>query len=424
MTPVALIACLALAANPPSATASAPAGPAYVIVFDFKCPANPAMGVQLADSVRTRLARAEEFKPLDRLTTQEVTPEGGLDLDSPDQKILPILKDNAAALAIVGVVQKAGETIRLEARCIDASGKAGWKNVFSDSTERARGEIARQLVEFLRNKAEWKPPEYGDQAEPKDFGKPLNVNGDFETGAAGWRGPDNVSSFLIPDPRTGHTGAILRLFTDLEREAWLKYQQDLRLGKADPQNPPKIGTVDNKYATVAGMEGVVYRSDWIAAKAGQRYWLTADMKGQTADIFFPKIFVKGFADQPTAPDGLSDVSLNDLKLSPADLAAMPKEKRDALVAEDAQKHPDRYRREVYRWYLACRDEDNTWRHFAAPFPPRGGLPANVQYLRIEILAYWPPGEFLFDNVHLYADPHQKGALPEEPARTPGKKSNP
>ena len=57
-----------------------------------------------------------------------------------------------------------------------------------------------QIVETLRGKAEWKPPQYGDQTEPNDFGPPLNVNGDFEQGPVGWEGPDGVSTFLIDGP--------------------------------------------------------------------------------------------------------------------------------------------------------------------------------------------------------------------------------
>ena len=72
----------------------------------------------------------------------------------------------------------------------------------------------------------------------------------------------------------------------------------------------------------------------------------------------------------------------------------------------------------FRWYLACRNEEDVWKHYAAPCPPRGGLPANVQWLQIQVYAYWPPGEFRFDNVSLYKDPAQKAPLPEEPMRTP------
>ncbi|HET6428733.1 MAG TPA: hypothetical protein VFJ30_10010 [Phycisphaerae bacterium] len=403
--------------------ASAEAPKKYVVVFDFECKDSPALGRQLADSVRLRLRRHEGYDVLDKLSTAEMTPAGGVGPETADAKVAGLLKDPfAAQVAVMGRLEKAGEGFRVQVRCVDiSSGKpVAWTKVFSDTTERARGLIAEQITQAVRGSAEWKPPEYGDEDEPKSFGKALNLSGDFES-EAGWQRPDNVSMRIVPDRRSGRGGNVLRLFTDLDREAWLKYQQDLRVGKADPSKPPEIGTVANKYATVAGLEGVHFRSQWIQAEPGKRYWLVADMKGKTAGIFFPKIFVKGFADFSALADGLSDVSLNEMGISPDALAKMPAGERTKLIAADAKAHPDRYRREVYRWYLACRNEENVWKHYAAPFPPRGGLPKIVQWLRIEVYAYWPPGEFLFDDVHLYADPRQKAPLPEVKARTPSYK---
>jgi len=396
--------------------------PRFVVVFDFTCARPAAYGRQLADSVRTRLGRhKKQFKVIDRLTTAELTPTAGVSGRTTDAKIIDLMKNRVGAhVAVFGDVQVLGGTVRAEIRCIDISGPKprAQTHVFSDNTERARGVIARQLVEAIRGEKEWAPPAYGDEDEPKTFGKALNLNGNFESDHDGWARPDNVSMKIVPDPRKGRKGKVLRLFTDLDRDKWLKYQKDIRLGRADPAKPPPIGTVDNKYATVAGLEGVHFRGAWIPAKAGQRYWLVADMKGQTAGIFFPKIFVKGFADFSAMADAISEVSLNEMKMSPDAFARLPAAKRRALIAADAKKHPDRYRREVFRWYLACRNQENVWKHYAAPVPPRGGLPKNVQFLRIDVYAYWPPGEFLFDDVHLYADPRQKAPLPEEKPRTP------
>jgi hypothetical protein len=108
-----------------------------------------------------------------------------------------------------------------------------------------------------------------------------------------------------------------------------------------------------------------------------------------------------------------------MNMTAQQFAKLPPARQKKLIADDAAKHPDRYRREVFRWYLACRNEEDTWKHYAAPCPPRGGLPASVQWLQIQVYAYWPPGEFRFDNVHLYKDPAQKAPLPEEPRKTPG-----
>ena len=416
---IAVLVALALAGA--AARADEPERVRHVVVFDFACAAGAPHGRQLADSIRVRLRRHAEYKVIDRLTTAELAGEGGVSLATPDAKVAGLLKDPfAAQMAVFGTVRKVGPAVTAEVRCIDISGKQpiSWTKRFSDDTERARGQIARQVVEALRSRGEWRPPEYGDEKKPENLGKPLNSNGDFESGDLGWERCDNVSTFLVADTRPGRKGKLLRIFTDLDREAWLKYRRDLRLGKADPSRPPKIGTVANKYATVAGLEGVHHRSRWIPARAGWRYWLLADMKGRTAGIFFPKIFVKGFADFSALADGLSEVSLHERKMTAGQFAALPKPRRAELIAEDVKAHPDRYRREVYRWYLACRNEEGLWKHYAAPFPPRGGLPKNVRWLRIEVYAYWPPGEYLFDDVLLYADPRLRGPVAEEKPRTP------
>ena len=65
----------------------------------------------------------------------------------------------------------------------------------------------------------------------------------------------------------------------------------------------------------------------------------------------------------------------------------------------------------------CKEAKGQWLHLSAPFPPRGGLPKNVKWLRVVVYAYWPPGDFVFDDVMLYKAPRQKAPQPEEKART-------
>lgn len=384
----------------------------YVAVVDFAGPES--LGKQLADSVRLKLRRYAEYEVIDPLSTAQAT--APLDAGEDHAKVTSLMKDKLGVnLILYGTCTADGAGASAHVSCIDLTGKEPrtWHKVFDDDTERARGLLSTQIVEELRSESQWRPPEYGDESEPKNFGKPLNASGDFES-PAGWEAPDRVSTFV--EPGKDVPSKILRVRTDLERDAWLEYQRKLRLGQTDPSHAPKLAA-DKSYDSVAGIEGVHFSSRWIDAKGGQRYWLAADMKGKTTDFFFPKIFVKGYADFSASADGLPELSLVERKLSPADFAAMPPAKRKALIAEDSKTHPDRYRREVYRWFLSCRNLDGNWQHYAAPFPPRGGLPANVQWFQVQVYAYWPPGEYLFDNVNLYADPNQTGPLPEESART-------
>jgi hypothetical protein len=400
-------------------------GKIYIAVIDFEtlgpAKARP-LGVQLADSVRLRLARHKGGaigvkEVIDKLTTREFS--GPISVKTDSGKVSAILADKLAVnMGIYGTVRTSGAAVSAEVCCvnlIDPKKPIVWRKKFADSSQRARGVIAQKIVEAALGAKEWRPPEYGDEAEPGKFGRPLNVNGDFETpGAKGWDAPDNAGTFIQADPRG--SGKVLRLQTDLERDKWYEYRRKLRLGLASPKNPPKLKT-DKSYGSVAGLEGVHYRSIWIKAAPGHRYWLVADMKGRTEGIFFPKIFVKGYMEWAQHADALSELSLVELKLTPAKFAALGAAERKKLIKADAARHPERYRRECFRWYLACRNEEGSWKHYAAPFPPRGGLPKNVKWFQIQIYAYWPPGAYLFDNVHMYDDPRQKAPLAEVKART-------
>jgi len=418
------VAALIVLFAPLRATAPPAKTKAYVVVFDFKTvPAGrgkASYGAQLADSVRLKLRRhkADGWEVIDRLSTQEFA--GALGIETDLKKVTAVMTDKLAAnVGVYGTVHKlAGGGAKAELRFVDLRTPKAPRiraGVFSDNTERARGIITTKIIETLVGKPEWRPPEYGDESEPKAFGKPLNANGDFESGPAGWEPPDNAATFIEPGPPG--RGKVLRLQTDLERDKYIAYRRALRFGLTTPDKPPTLKR-DTSYASLAGLEGVFHRAEWIKATPGQRYWLVADMKGKTVGIFFPKIFVKGFRDWSARTAGLPEASLAERKMTARQFADLTPAGRRMLVAEDAKKHPKRYLRECFRWYLACRNEQDVWTHYAAPFPPRGGLPKNVEWLQVQVYAYWPPGAFLFDNVHLYKDPRQKAPLPEEKPRTP------
>jgi len=415
---LAYVVLLAAAAAAPSRAGDA-AKPKtiYLAVLDFaSTPASA--GQKLADTLRVRLRRHEGYEVVSGLETREVA--RGLPVSTDPAKVRKLMADQLGVhVALYGSVERLGAGLAARVRCVDLTDPkkpGGWMKEFRDPTERARAVLSKQIVEEVRAEGEWQPPEYGDEPEPKsaDWGKPINVNGAFENGALGWERADNAATFLTAGP--AGRGTVLKITTNLERAPWMAYRRKLRFGQADPARPPKIGK-DDSYASVAGMEGVHFHGDWIDAKPGQRYWLLADMKGKTAGIFFPKIFVKGYLDCSAHATALPEHSLVERRMTAGQFADLPETKRKALVAADAKQHPERYRRECFRWYLSCRNEENVWKHYAAPFPPRGGLPANVQWFRVVIYAYWPPGDFVFDNVILHADPRQKTPLPEEKPRS-------
>ena len=405
---VAAITLSGYAAKAPQKSAGKPRE-IHVVVFDFAC-RDGDYGKKLSDSIRLRLARHKIFSVVDSLTTRDHLKSAAANADR--KAIISLMKDKLlVTIGIYGTVSVSGAKVTAEIACINftnPAGSADWTKTFSDSTQRARGLIARGVVEKITGQAEWTPPQYGDEDEPKEFGKPLNVNGSFDKGHTGWDAPDNAGTFIEDGPRG--RGKVLRIRTDLERDKWYEYRRKLRLGLASPRNPPKLKR-DTSYGSVAGLEGVHYRSDWIDAKGGQRYWLTADKKGPGA-----KIFIKGFLDWSGQASGLPESSLSRLGLTPEKFADLPRKKQQALIKADAKAHPARYRRECYRWYLNCGGSGG-WKHHAAPVPPRGGLPGHVRWIQIQVYSYWPPGEYLWDNVHLYKDPRQTAPLPEVNSRT-------
>lgn len=384
---------------------------AYVGVFSMEGKG----GEDIAERVRVRLGKHEEYEVIDRFTVADAAATLGAGADR--AKVIEMMDARLGVqIAIYGTVSRQGAALTAQVVCVDRRDKdkpREWTATFSDGTERAAPLIARQIVEKLRGQAEWTPPQVGDETEPPALAKekPLNANGDFEKGALGWEAFDNVATFLADGPPG--RGKVLRVRTDLARDPWLAYRKALLAGQADPAHPPAVGR-DTSYGSVAGLEGVHFRSEWIPATPGQRYWLTADCKG----LGGAKVFVKGFVDWRERAEGISEGSLAKLHLTPEQFADLPAEKRKAILAEETRKNPELYRREVYRWYLNCKEAAGDWKHLAGVFPPRGGLPANVQWLQIQIYSYWPPGEYLWDNVWLYKDPRQTGPVPEEKPRTP------
>lgn len=357
---------LCAAAEAPVATRPAGAPPkACVVVFDF---AGGDLGVKLADSIRLRLRRHRDYEVVDRLTTREFS--GAIAAGAERSAVVKLMKNLACDVAVYGSVQRTGRAIRVWAQCIDlrGGGPPAWTRTFSDSTERSRAVISRRIVEAIRGRSEWIAPEQGDEVEPKNFARPLNVNGSFEKGSLGWDAPDGVATFLAAGPPG--RGTILRVRTDLERDSWLAYRRAIMLGEARGAKPPRLAR-DVSYKSLGAIEGVHYRSGWIDATPGQRYWLTADCKG----LGGAKVFIKGFRDWSASADALPESSLAALGLTPQDFAALPLARRKELIAEDVRKRPQAYRRECYRWYLNCKDAKGRWQHLAAPFPPRSALSA-------------------------------------------------
>ena len=350
-----------------------PAKLAHIVAFDFLAN-EPKAGASVADRLRLRMRRHREYAVVDRITTQEFS--GPLGIDTGRQKVVSLMKQLAANVAFYGTVTATGQDLNAVIRCVDLRRSAtggGWTKTFSDNTQRRHGLIARWIVEAFTGSSEWVPPQYGDVPVPKNLRKPVNVNGTFDAGSKGWNPPDNATSFIEQGPKG--RGKILRIRN-------------------------------------TSMAGFHFRSEWIKATPGWRYWLAADFRGPGS-----KIFVKGFREGTALADGLSQSALARLGLTPRQFSNLPEKRRKYLIAQEAKNNPASFRRECYRWYMSL-GGGKSWGHMTEVVPPRGGLPKNVQWLRIDIYPYWPPGTYYYDNVHLYKDPNQKAPMAEAQPRTP------
>ncbi|MCX8036154.1 MAG: hypothetical protein N3D11_03675 [Candidatus Sumerlaeia bacterium] len=216
----------------------------------------------------------------------------------------------------------------------------------------------------------------------------LVVNGGFELGdrcPSGWlirfprvdlseltdiRALDNLTLFWHDTQST--RGKCIRMDTDVDQKEVHKRMEELI---ANPDAPPwpKTPTRPPKYDTAAGLEGVSLWSDPIPVVKGKMYRMSVDVMGQTEGmLFFPKLFVRGFG--------------------------MAKDAKGKVVL-----------RKLYDTYLACRVEGpRRWCRFSQTFSPTEHTPG-VTEMRVVLFAYWPPGEYYWDNVEIVEVPEAEAA---------------
>lgn len=229
-----------------------------------------------------------------------------------------------------------------------------------------------------------------DQANNQAYRGPdgnLVFNSGFEKGGKGapdgWTTPDNLTVFW--DDR-GAQGKCLRLDTDVYRSEWEEHRQH-------PDEPmTKTPTSGTKYNTVGGTTGVAVYSRPIPVEPNAYYAVEFDIRGKGE----PFIFVKGF--WKCGPQDLYKMGkkmfFKPFKPGPSySLMAMGtsgEEKRDA--------HPGDYIQCFRRRLVARVDNPNEWRHFKTIMKFEGDR--HIEVVLLELYAYWPPGDYFFDNVSL------------------------
>lgn len=216
----------------------------------------------------------------------------------------------------------------------------------------------------------------------------LVKNGDFESGTitpSGWQTVDGLSSFWVKDSDPAH-GKVLKLDTDvLQSQAydwWIRVA-----GGASPKNAPnKLPTVEPKYDTLAGNDGVWFWSDPFPLEKGKAYWLTVDVKGPGL-----LVWLVGYPKKPRTGFGADEGAFQEVL----------QERKTGKPLDRSRGHKTFIHSYVWKGQMAAGGSD-TWQTYsrrAQPFRPTAVTP-NVRYGRIVILPTWPAGVYYVDNVRL------------------------
>lgn len=230
------------------------------------------------------------------------------------------------------------------------------------------------------------------QEAPKGLIKPgaknLIPNGDFEAGTdspTGWQSVDGLTSFWVRDPDPAH-GKAIKFDTDVLQSQGYDWWVKIASGAMPGDAPRKQGTVEPKYDTLAGLDGVWYWSDFIPVEKGKAYWLTVDVKGPPI-----LVWLVGYPEKGSTAFG-------------ADSAAF----QEVLASRKSGRAPDATRKRevfvhnyVWKGQLAAGGSDG-WKTYSRrnkPFRPTSVTP-KVKYVRVMVYPFWPPGEYLLDNVRL------------------------
>jgi hypothetical protein len=245
--------------------------------------------------------------------------------------------------------------------------------------------------------------------------KPLSgnllSNGSFERGRYwpyGWWPTDGLSTFWIEGGTDGRR--CMRVFTNVDDTQWSEHERHVRAtidavveSGRDPQElatnplpptPQPLPTHPPYYSTVGGIHGVHYRSEYLQCKPGAIYRFSVDCRnggkvtagkkdgaevprneggalpaGGTGE---PRVFIKGFFDH---------------KMKTA-------------------KGVETVRRNSYRAPMILDPCSEKWRRYARLLHPTRSTSTldkqrlDTEYLQVQLYAYWPVGNYYFDNVRL------------------------
>jgi len=254
---------------------------------------------------------------------------------------------------------------------------------------------------------------YGDRRcyeawQQKALSPNLIKNHSFEQGRYwpfDWDPTDGLGIFWVPGGSDGKR--CVKLYTDVLDEQWVKWNdkvlkiveeaskrtggQPQKLPKNPvPDAPHRAPTAPPYYDTVAGLHGIHYRSGMVKVAPGAIYRVSVDARADTHGE--PKVFTKGFF-------------------------------RWRGLMRNAGRAP--------MTLYGCGKQ---WKRFARVFTPAdwkstlNDKPVSPEFLQVQLYAYWPVGNYYFDNVRLEIvgykklEPARKKA--RQPAEQPEKKGTP
>jgi len=338
-------------------------------VLDFECTAEPELGARFAARLNKRLLQANKHVLFDHYDLSMAVKDAGFKpkLKGNEKAIQTFAHDTLGAnLVMWGKVVRKDKGFHVAVRCMKTEGEPKpYLDVESDVANFAFfTQFYKKFEPILLEQRTTLRKLHPVSKEAK--ARNLLANPSFEKGTwypAHWTKTDGLTSHWFQ--RKDGKGKCVMCDTDVDRKQGIDWMEKVRAGKATAKDAPKPirSTPKTIYNTVGGWEGVQIYSDLIPAKPNMRYRLTLDIKAKWGGIFFPKAFVKGYADQA---DEFTD-----------------------------------QKRELYRAYLALRTktQGKEWETFSRTFNPTLNN-SKVKYIRVMLYSYWPLGKYYWDNIVL------------------------
>jgi len=221
-------------------------------------------------------------------------------------------------------------------------------------------------------------------------GKNLVKNGGFEQGKNGrpvaWSKIDDLTIFW---EHHGRPGRCIHMDTDVYRSEWQKNKD--HPGSVRKKTP----TTGNKYNTIGGSVGAALYSAPIPVESDAWYLVEFDVKGPGGEPF---LYIKGYR-VCTKEDAEREGTLIFFKPF-ADGPSFSLISMGGVGQEKRRPHPGDYL-QVYRARVITKFTPHAkgqWHHVwrVVHFKKQ----RHIQAVLLELYAYWPPGDYYFDNVSM------------------------